>query len=66
MKKRRRKAIGKAIRKESMRSSRPPWPGIQLPESLNPYLRLSFDSIRSPIVPKMHVDAARSIQMPRL
>src|SRR6185436_10797420 len=37
----------------SSRSSRPPWPGKRLPESLTPKARLIHDSKRSPICPRI-------------
>ena len=38
---------------ESVRSSRPPWPGMTTPESLTPTPRLIRDSKRSPTTEKM-------------
>src|ERR1700704_4144132 len=43
-----RTAMGAHNSRLSMRSSRPPWPGISTPESLTPVWRLINDSTRSP------------------
>lgn len=44
---------GIASKKESMRSSIPPWPGMSFPESFICRLRFIIDSTRSPHVPNM-------------
>lgn len=36
---------------ESLRSSRPPWPGMMVPESLNPEFRLMRLYAKSPSTP---------------
>ena len=51
---------GAANRKESTRSSIPPWPGMSVPESLAPAARLMTDSARSPAC------AARAVNGPRM
>ena len=44
-------AIRDTRKTESIRSSKPPWPGINVPESLTPLLRFIRLSTRSPITP---------------